>query len=471
MNLGDESLKTIRATHLLSIAVSAATLVLLFAPFESDFREALREARILKELSTRGFEKYAHDAIGLAMASPEFLPHGPNNSQYAGSELVGFVERQICCISPESTVEWSVTPVLTYDPPPIGKPLQEWPTWINQKAPAHYLIPDWSDFYISQDTRQGSQLSTHRDPQCDEKCTPADLRALRFFIVSPSDPGMSGQPWYRFRAFFDLGLQRKPPSPWWLALEDLPLSKFEEKPLVESLAKEKRSMVEGFVRVSSTLGQTALPPIGAWIKYEPSTKGLFQSTRPDDIGLPNLREHWSVLATKPLDEAIVFMEQEQKHIRDVSLFGISVPGSLCVVAIPLAFAVSHLYLLLHLYSCIGVVSTMKDPPSDHFPWIGIYKEMTAQLVTSFSLTLVPGLLTALLIFRYHTRLGLVATIPATFLGAIALILGWLASTQTAKFRGLLLKLEICEKQPEPEAITSNSHASEEDPETTEHAPF
>jgi hypothetical protein len=441
MNLGDESLKTIRAAHLLSIAVSAATLVLLFAPFESDFRESLREARILKELSTRGFEKYAHDAIGLAMASPEFLPHQENDSQYTGARLVGFMKRQLCCISPEVHSDWSVTPVLAYDPPPIGKPLQEWLTWINLKTPAHYWSPNWNDLYISLDTRKESGQTNQRDPMCGEKCTPADLRALSFFIVSPSDPGMSGQQWYRFRAFFDLGLQRKPPASWWLTLEEVPSSKFEEKLLLEALGKEKRSVVEGFARVSSTMGQTALPPISAWIKYEPSTRGLFESTRSDDIGMSNLREHWSVLATKPLDEAIVFMEQEQKYIRDVNLFGVSVPGSLCIVAIPLAFAVSHLYLLLHLYSCISVVMTMKDPPSVHFPWIGIYKEPLAQIVTSLSLTVVPALLTALLIIRYHPRLGPVSSIPAALLAGIALVLGWMASTQAARFRAVLLELQ------------------------------
>lgn len=422
MNLSNESFSTLRAAHLLSIAVSAASLILLFAPFETDFREALNEARVLKELSTSGFQKYAHDALGLAMASPEFLPRSSRGSVYVGAQLVFFMKNKMCCLSPEPANDWSVTPALAYDPPPLGRPLQDWLTWINLKTPARYWSPECDD---------------------DTDCTPADLRALSFFSVRPDNPRMSGERWYRFRAFFDRALQRKPPAPWWQGLEDAPSSKFEEKALLESLNREKRSVIEGFVRASSDMGERVLPPISAWITHAPSTRALFGSpSRPDELGMPNLREHWSVLATKPLDEAIAFMEQEQRRVRDVSLFGVSVPGSLCLVAIPLAFAVSHLYLLLNLSSCIDAVTTMKEAPNDHFPWIGLYGEPLARVVTSWSITLIPALLTALLILRYHGRLGLSSSLPAGLLAVTALGLGWQASRSTAKFRACLSALRV-----------------------------
>jgi len=38
-----------------------------------------------------------------------------------------------------------------------------------------------------------------------------------------------------------------------------------------------------------------------------------------------------------LNEAISYMQQQQQAFRDVAILGVTVPGQLCVVALPLAF--------------------------------------------------------------------------------------------------------------------------------------
>ena len=268
---------------------------------------------------------------------------------------------------------------------------------------------------------------------------PPTCRALVFFSVRPENPLMSGQQWYRFRAYFDQALQRKQPEPWWQSFEAMPTTKLREQAVMEGLHPKQiapwwRNRHPSWQPLSKTHCLLSVPGSRTILPHANS----LNRTRVDDTGLPHLREHWSVLSSKTLDEAIGYMEQEQKHIRDISLFGLSVPGSLCLVAIPLAFAVSHLYLVLHLTSVAAASRTMKDPPS-HFPWIGLYQETLAKIVTTLTLTVMPALLCSALIFRYHTKLGLLSIIPASLLTGIALFIGCVASIQAASLRQGLLR--------------------------------
>jgi len=128
------------------------------------------------------------------------------------------------------------------------------------------------------------------------------------------------------------------------------------------------------------------------------------------------------------------MEAQQRRLRDVSLFGIAVPGELRAVAIPLAFAMTHQLLLLHLRSCNNLLAEDNQPSHEHFPWIGLYKEKLAQFVTALSITAIPVFLSALLIFRFHSRLGFSATVPAAMLGAVTAGLSWYAMVDVGALR-------------------------------------
>lgn len=152
-----------------------------------------------------------------------------------------------------------------------------------------------------------------------------------------------------------------------------------------------RSVVEGFVKGSTSrpvnTGSIGAGSVNLWLRTHPLLKNLFDTgLQPEP--LPRLHEHWSVLGDKSLSEAIGYMEQQQRAFKDVAILGVTVPGQLCVVALPLAFIASFGYLYLHLR--MAVVTSPGVAAS--FPWIGIYDDWLAAIVTSLSLTWVPFLL-------------------------------------------------------------------------------
>lgn len=438
MTLSDESLKAIRAAHFHGIAVSAVALVLLFSPFEVDFEDALREARLLKDpKSLAPFEKYARAKIAEGFENPDFLPRDEQIAPYVGTQLVYFVEHKlgVCCVSPVPPNDWSVTHALDYEPPPIARPLEVWPAWTSLNTPIRYWRPDWSSASLLLDTRQGAILKGRSTP-CAEDCHPKDIRVLRFFDVRPAThqgDSWSKIPTYTFLAFFERGLEQPkagtPSAEWWRDLQDMPLDRLADK--AADLDRAGRSVVLGQVTLSHRISvdqREAGEPgsIQDWLRYDSVSRAIFE--------MPRLQEYWSRLEKKTLSEAIAYMEAEQRRLRDVNILGVTVPGTLCLVAIPLAFALSHLQLWLHLRSYVSLITEAKEPPTEHFPWIGLYKEPVARAATSLSLTLVPMLLVASLVLRCHSRLGFSATAPASVLGLGALLLGWLATTEAGALR-------------------------------------
>jgi hypothetical protein len=437
MTLGDESLKAIRAAHLVGLAVSAVALVLLFAPFEVDFRDALGEARLLKDpKSLAPFETYARAKITEGFENPDFLPREDGIAPYVGIQLVYFVDHKlgVCCVSPVPPNDWAVTHALDYERPPIARPLEMWPAWATLKTPIRYWRPDWSSASVLLDTRSAGAQKGRSTP-CTEDCGPAEIRALRFFDVRPAPnegDTWSKIPTYTFLAFFQRGLEQPkagaPAAEWWRDLQNMPVDKLSDKTSLAELDRAGRSVVVGQVTLShvASVGQREAGDPGSiqdWLRYDSASRAIFE--------MPRLQEHWSRLEKKTLSEAIAYMEAEQRRLRDVNLLGVTVPGTLCLVAIPLAFALSHLQLWLHLRSSVRLITA---PPSEHFPWIGLYTEPLARHATAVSLTVLPVLLMASLILRCHSRLGFSSTAPACALSIGAALFGWLAMIEAGRLR-------------------------------------
>lgn len=455
MTLGDESLKAIRAAHLLGIAVSAVALVLLFAPFETDFRDALAEARLLKDpRSLVPFEKYARAKITEGFENPDSLPREVGIAPYVGIQLVYFVERKlgVCCVSPVPPHDWSVTHALDYERPPIARPLETWPAWATLKAPIRYWRPDWSSASLLLDTRSAAAQNSRTVP-CAEDCGAADIRVLRFFDVRPAaneGDSWSRIPTYQFLAFFERGLEQPEAGgpEWWRDLQDMLVDRLSAaNPLLADLERTGRSVVVGQVSLSHVVpvGQREAGDPGSiqdWLRYDSASRAVFE--------MPGLQEHWSRLEKKTLSEAIAYMEAEQRRLRDVNLLGVAVPGTLCLIAVPLALALSHLQLLLHLRSCVRLITAPNQLPSQHFPWIGLYREALARHATSVSLTVLPALLMAALIVRCHSRLGFSSTAPASVLGIGAVCLGGFAMIEAGRLRYEWWRSAALQGSPMPE---------------------
>ena len=90
--------------------------------------------------------------------------------------------------------------------------------------------------------------------------------------------------------------------------------------------------------------------IRQWLESNGTWSKLTEKNDAGEVVLPGMRKNWSELHDRSLGDAIAFMEQKQKDIQDVSLLGLTVPGQLCVIAIPLAYLVFHLFLLLDVHT-------------------------------------------------------------------------------------------------------------------------
>lgn len=307
-----------------------------------------------------------------------------------------------------------------------------------------HWAPDWSAASLRFDTRvlslpQGTHLS------CDVSCRPEDLRVLRYFSVRPSADVTPGGQWlekppyhYEFLAYFDSGLRQPPPQPlasteWWRSLEKLPIEKLFTKTSLEALKVAGRSIVVGQAPLLQVVAlnqpeSNDRGSIHGWLRFDLAARQIFE--------MPQLHEHWSLVANKTLAEAITFMEAEQRKIHDVRLLGVTVPGELCLAAIPLAFLLAHLLLFIHLRSCVSVLAMQldRDEIKEHFPWMGLYREHLAQITTALSVTLIPALSIVSLVIRFRARADVSVIATACVLGGVAIALGCLASREIRKLR-------------------------------------
>lgn len=443
MHLSDESLKTLRSSHLVIVAIAATAFVLLFAPFGVDFREALEEARSLREIDIAEYETYLRHLV----ASPDVLPDsGSRDPRGAAGQILLFLNDRVCCVSSLGSPDWDVVPALKYPPIPAGGPLREWLQWMTATAPGEYWRPDWSSAVVSQDTR-GLERPADKNQRILRSFAVRPL-IRRAFSVRPDESVTLVSSQYTFLAFFEDGaIPSTAPrvDVWWPQIMELPETKLWDPDWRHGLDRSGRSVVEGLVysRVSKSVtgegeGPTAegVGGLNLWLRTHPRWKDLFRPAKAGEraLALPHLAEHWSTLGDKPLGEAIDFMQREQRKVMDVSLFGLSVPGPLCIVAIPLVFLVSLLNLYVHLCSCVSVLNEAEERARDHFPWIGIYPDRLSSTLTTLSLTLVPVTLMAGLLIRYRLRVDVASILTGTLLGIAALAVGVLAALQASALR-------------------------------------
>ena len=140
LSVSEETLKTLRLTHLLGIGVAATALIVLFAPFQVDFTEALKEAALLKSLNITEYEMYVRGMV----ASPDVLPKsGIETGRGAAGDILQFMQgKKVCCISTMWSPDWSAKAALKYSPPPKNGSLEEWSKWMSSDTPAQFWTPD-----------------------------------------------------------------------------------------------------------------------------------------------------------------------------------------------------------------------------------------------------------------------------------------------------------------------------------------
>jgi len=413
MSFSLEALKVIRAAHRVSLAASFAGLVLLMAPSRTNYSPALREIELLRSLDTRVYEQRLQWILG----TPPLLPQAPANP-FQGAATIPFLNEHICCLAPVGLRHFETHAAFEYRPAPLGQPLADWLAWVGSTEPARVVLPSWAKARVNVDTHPADRGS-------EATFQPDDYRTVRFFYVATTGDNSLAGSRYTFMAFLEDGIDPPPQGPWWkpiLANKDLALYGGRWR---ETLSKRGRSVVQGFVPGGSP---SAVPYVGVrtgsvnwWLRSDPETAVLVPESSQRVGNLPHLQEHWTEVSQMTLPEAAAYMKVRQKELREIPLFGVKIPGSLCLILVPLTLLLSHLYMLMHVVqlSREGLVSS--DSPL--FPWIGIYQERLPRILNAASVALLPPLVCIGLVLRYGDRVDLGTSAAAVLLAVASTVVG------------------------------------------------
>jgi len=404
MSKAKAAIEAARGWHKFGLAVSATALVLLFAPQKANFSAALDEAYALRDLKIEEYEGFIRGFIGqntLLPPRPSMRPGdwSLNITTFLNSELGQSV---LDGDFPNPT--WDIDIIVDYERPPNDGTLADWFQWIRSSQPASYFHPDWAT----------ASLSMSRDPG---SATPL----VRHFSVKPSGFRRSKGN-YTFRAYLDLRItlndqskyanERADREDWWSELEAADVRRLGKERFIE--LGPDRWIIEGDV---DSARRPATGSVNDWLRQSGRWDRLSHTSNLGEATLPGIREHWAQLAGMSLAAAISYMEATQREINSVSLLGVPVPGTLCVVAIPLAYLLVHLSLLLDVRFLRSLQRSDVEIDPSEAPWMGLYDDTLAVWATATSIVAMPVVLTGGLLLRYHP----IVDIPVLVTSIVALI--------------------------------------------------
>lgn len=374
MSNANEAIKAARGSHRLGFLVTFTALAMLLAPFPIDYSRPLQEAYVLRDLQLSDYERY----IKTGLESNTLLPHSkdmiPGNWE---EEIIGFLQTHLTSNSATKrkwlirkgdfpNPDWSVDPIVAYEKPPTNGTMEKWLEWMQSSKPAKYYVPDWNTASFSMSRNY-----------------PGKPPIIRHFSVSKSETGRHpGE--YIFRAYGEISVLQNEPKTrpernnWWVELGLKSRRDLFEDGKKSALLDENKFIIEG--EVDSGLREIRYGGAGVkqWLIASGNWDNLSMVTELGETVFPGLREKWSEVRNQPLNEAINYMEEKQRKIQDVSLFGISVSGQLFIVAIPFAYLVLFSHLFIHL-RYIKRIQLRKGLDSiAEAPWMGLYNDRVAQ---------------------------------------------------------------------------------------------
>jgi hypothetical protein len=403
MSKAKETIKAIQASHSALFVVSATAIALLFASPKTNYSEALNEANELRSLRMADYEDFAEFATTGNYMLPKTKPFTPGN--WSG-EIVKFLDSELSWqVHPASSPRHDITPILQYPTPPTSGSVKDWLAWMSSTENVKFWQPEWAE----------AGFSVTRD-------APESPPIVRFFSVKPSSfqrtPGE-----YTFRAFLDWNVTEADLTQqthfstdvvddWWTEIDRLNSrelwgGKKKEGPL----RHDDRFVIEGDVNSKLEVGANN-SGIRHWLKSSGAWDRLSKTTDLGESILPGMHAHWSEISDLTLNEAIAFMEERMTAVQDVNVFGIPVPGRLCAVAIPIAFLVVLMRMLLNSRHLSSIKDAVASDGIHESPWIGLYSYPLARWVTDISLVAVPVGLSSAIIAKYYAHVDWTANVIA-----------------------------------------------------------
>jgi hypothetical protein len=273
-----DMLESARNWHKLGFVVTATALVILVAPVKVDYRQALDEAYILRDLRLMDYERWARDFLG----QNTLLPQSPTVGWGLWEQNITLFLSSQLDFRVEGSPDWDVVAIVAYEHAPANGTLADWHAWVGSSKPANYYQPNWST----------ARLSASRDSVGVTK--PPIVR--HFSLRRSTWNRFDGE--YTFRAYVELegakqtrvAPDRTATSKWWTALERLDSRELFEKRQLLGL-DENKFIIEGDVgsQVKLVAEKTG---IRQWLE---SAKIWLKITANDGAGevvLPGMHRTW-----------------------------------------------------------------------------------------------------------------------------------------------------------------------------------
>jgi hypothetical protein len=163
MNNAKETIEAARNWHKLGLLVSAVALALLFAPSKANYKNALREAYVLRDLRMSDYETFVRqvaasafgNTIGQTLGNSRLLPDADSylwsgkGNEYGMWVVAAFLSRTLNFrppieIAASNGSDWTVVEIVQAEQPPSQGTLSDWSNWIASEKPARYFYPDWA---------------------------------------------------------------------------------------------------------------------------------------------------------------------------------------------------------------------------------------------------------------------------------------------------------------------------------------
>lgn len=423
-----EILKNIKTYFHILIVISVTSLAFLLSPSENDYSGQLEELKVLQNISNSQYETFIQSRIELSNLVPE---------NYRSNALCKFVQEVLSKGRYDREFNFDGMPVFEepyfysneidpiisdYSKIPRNEPLSKWISWIKSKKNATYLKPNWNNATLGNNMGLGD----------------SDFigGSLRHFSIRNYNEDLPSK--YRFRAFIDINnveldsadynedLNKYKKGNWWTVIDKMPSFKYENNPnfvkkldSIYQLDKIPRYVLE--VRVLDTDEVEIInSSVNNWIKGTHYWSQITNSKSGSVSILPSLQSVWSEISEFNIDNASNYLINKRNKSSTISLLGISVSFYLAIIAIPFAYFILTLYMLLHFINLNRIKRSEMNFDSS---WIGIYDFKLAKIITFLSLVIIPFVLCTCLILRYGHFPEIGYLILSIFLTLLNLIIG------------------------------------------------
>jgi hypothetical protein len=385
--------ESIKKSHISILLISLVSLLLVITPNKIDYLKALEEAKIIDKLDIDDYETY----IRGFQEKPRYVPGGYQGGETKnyGVNIAEFISKLEDMISPPSEeriklvpsddFDWSILLITKYELPPTNGSIKDWLLWINSSSRPYCFAPKWETARLS--------ASRHENG------------TIRFFSVRDSVLGT--KEYYRFRGYIEYG-KTLSTEQWWMNIDSKDYRDlFEDKLSREQIVNQNRSFFEGDVKYGDP--QVSPGTISQWLKARGKWEKLIVIDSKGEQVLPGLHTHWEELKDKSLKEAISIMEEKQNKINDISLFGLLIPGQVCIIIIPLFFMIFSLLLYIDFRYLNNSNQSGKDKLLV-IPWFLFYNDKLSRFTSYCTIVLLPSFLSLGLIIRYFSALDISSSI-------------------------------------------------------------